>query len=378
VAKLGSQRIEELAQSKVRQELLRTIEADLAKSGEHGLLEEVERLIRYQRDLKTLVENYISFTDFYHPTKLAAFQAGRLLMDGRSAELCISVEDIGKHSTLNQGSKTYLAYCELVRRASGEKKNICAAFTNGDGRSLFVGRNGVFYDRAGKDWDATIVKVVEAPISLREAFWSPWRKIGGMIGAQINKVLAAKEAAAQEAASKSIDGTSAPAPPKPAETPASGAALASAVAAVGIALGFLSTAVATLMGFVAGLPLWKTVLGLVGVLLLVSGPSVAIAYFRLRQRDLAPLLNASGWAINRTILLSLKLGKKLTQMPMLPKGARRDLRDPYADSKARLRLVVILVVVAAVVGTVWYFGFLDELIALIKAGMSPGSGPIPE
>jgi hypothetical protein len=370
VAKLGSERIALLSGSKVREELSRLIAADEAKSGEHGLLEELERVIRYQRDLKTLVENYVSFIDFYHPEKLAAFQAGRLLMDGRSAELCVHVDDIGKHSTLNQGSKTYLAYCELLRRATGEKRNICAAFTSGDGRTLFVGRNGVFYDRAGKDWDATIVKVVEAPISLREAFWSPWRKIAGMIEQQINKVLAAKEAAAQEAASKSIEATAAPGPPppppKPPETPASGAALASAVAAVGIALGFLSTAVATVMGFIAGLPLWKTLLGLLGVLLLVSGPSMAIAYFRLRQRDLAPLLNASGWAINRTILLSLKLGRKLTAIPVLPKGAKRDLRDPYADSKARLRLVVVLLVLAAAAAALWYFGFLDEIFYLVR------------
>ena len=34
-----------------------------------------------------------------------------------------------------------------------------AAFTAGDVDFLFVGRNGVFYDRAGNDWDATIVSI---------------------------------------------------------------------------------------------------------------------------------------------------------------------------------------------------------------------------
>ena len=371
VTKLGSERIRALASSDVRRKMTQTIDADLAKSSEHGLLDELERLARYQRDLKTLAENFVSFTDFYHPTKLAACQAGRLLMDGRAADLCVPVEDIGKHATLNQGSNTYLAYCELVRRATGEKRSICAAFTNGTGEALFVGRNGIFYDRAGKDWDATIVKTIEAPISLREAFWSPWRKIGGMIEQQINKILAAREAAAQEAAATQIQGAPAGAPPAPAAkppepAPASGAAIASAVAAVGIALGFLSTAVATVLGYVAGMPLWKTLLGIVGVVLLVSGPSVAIAYLRLRRRDLAPILNASGWAINRTILLSLKLGRKLTQMPMLPKGARRDLRDPYADSKARWRFLLVVLLLGAIVFGAWWFGFLDELLAALR------------
>ena len=34
-------------------------------------------------------------------------------------------------------------------------------------RSRFF-RNGVFYDRAGGDWDATITKVIDHPISIRD------------------------------------------------------------------------------------------------------------------------------------------------------------------------------------------------------------------
>ena len=32
--------------------------------------------------------------------------------------------------------------------------------TNGDSDNLMVGRNGLFYDRKGRDWDATIAKIV--------------------------------------------------------------------------------------------------------------------------------------------------------------------------------------------------------------------------
>ena len=42
---------------------------------------------------------------------------------------------------------------------------IAAAFTGGDSDHLMVGRNGIFYDRQGQDWDATIIKVIEKPIS---------------------------------------------------------------------------------------------------------------------------------------------------------------------------------------------------------------------
>ena len=38
---------------------------------------------------------------------------------------------------------------------------------------MMVGRNGVFYDRSGADWDAIIVKLVEHAISVRQALWTP-------------------------------------------------------------------------------------------------------------------------------------------------------------------------------------------------------------
>jgi hypothetical protein len=39
------------------------------------------------------------------------------------------------------------------------------------------GRNGIFYDRKGLDWDATITKIVDNPISIGQAFWSPYKKL---------------------------------------------------------------------------------------------------------------------------------------------------------------------------------------------------------
>lgn len=36
-----------------------------------------------------------------------------------------------------------------------------------------IRRNGIFYDRSGKDWDAGIVKIIENSISLKQAFWLP-------------------------------------------------------------------------------------------------------------------------------------------------------------------------------------------------------------
>ena len=93
---------------------------------------------------------------------------------------------------------TYLAYCDCARKGTGEKMQIVAAFTGGDSDNLMVGRNGIFYDRKGRDWDATITKIIENPISIRQAFWSPYKKLVRMIEEQVAKRAAAADAAATQ------------------------------------------------------------------------------------------------------------------------------------------------------------------------------------
>src|SRR5208283_583503 len=94
------------------------------------------------------------------------------------------------------------AYCDCVRKSTGEKMSVVAAFTDGDSDNLMVGRNGLFYDRKGQDWDATITKIVEKPISIWQAILSPYTRIGRLIGEQIQKAAAARDQAAQAAAAQ--------------------------------------------------------------------------------------------------------------------------------------------------------------------------------
>jgi hypothetical protein len=151
---------------------------------------DLERLARYVRDLLPLANNFVAFRDFYTRQGKACFQIGTLYLDGRAAELVISVNDAGKHAALAGLSRICLVYCECTR--PGAKQTIAAAFTAGDSDQLMVGRNGVFYDRQGRDWDATISKIVDHPISLRQAFWSPYKKLARMVAEQLQKLAASK------------------------------------------------------------------------------------------------------------------------------------------------------------------------------------------
>ena len=110
----------------------------------------------------------------------------------QSIDLCVHVNDPGKHAQLAVMAKCYLAYVDCTR-PSGEKMQIAAAVTAGDSDNLFVGRNGLFYDRKGRDWDATISKIVDNPISIGQAFWAPYKKLLRWIEEQVAKRAAAAD-----------------------------------------------------------------------------------------------------------------------------------------------------------------------------------------
>ena len=82
---------------------------------------------------------------------------------------------------------------------------IVAAFTNGDSDNLMVGRNGIFYDRLGRDWDATISKIIDNPISIRQAFWAPYKKAVRMVQEQISKRAATADQAASARLAQRLD-----------------------------------------------------------------------------------------------------------------------------------------------------------------------------
>ena len=197
VASLDAARLKEILEGDGHAALTALIAEDAAAAPTVDAVAQVERLVRYHRDLYGLARNFVNFTDFYSDTARATFEAGTLYLDGRACELVVRVDDPAKHAALAGRSKLYLAYCACTR-PSGEKLAIAAAFTDGDSDYLMVGRNGVFYDRDGKDWDATITKVVENPISLRQAFWAPYKKIVKFFEDRAAKAAAAKEAEADK------------------------------------------------------------------------------------------------------------------------------------------------------------------------------------
>ncbi len=331
VEQLGLPRVKEILAGRGREALDALVARDKALEPQFKAISDVDRLAHYHRDLRTLLHNFVNFADFYSRDRQAAFQAGTLYLDSRATELCVQVAG---PSPLAAMSKAYIAYCDC-RRPGGAAMKIAACFTQGDSDYLFTGRNGVFYDRQGRDWDATITSIVDNPISIGQAFWAPYKKFIRMVEEQV-----AKRAAAAEAASS---GKLAAAAEQTANADKSGPAAApkkidvGTVAALGVAVGAIGGALGAIATGLAKLALWQLPLVLVGLMLVISLPSMAIAWLKLRQRTIGPLLEANGWAINGRVKINLPFGSKLTEVAALPPGARRVLEDPYEDHAARRR-----------------------------------------
>ena len=360
VEKLGLARVRQILSGPARATLGRLIQQDLALQGEFDQINSVERLIRYHRYLWQLLNNFVTFRDFYSGRDKAIFQTGTLYLDQRSCELCLTVEDAGKHAALAGLAGTYLAYCDCVRKSTGEKILIVAAFTDGDSDNLMVGRNGVFYDRQGRDWDATITKIVDNPISIRQAFWAPYKKFIRMMEEQIAKRAAAADAEAQKKLSDAAVATANVDKAKPAEPKKIDVGT---VAALGVAVGAIGAALSGLATGLLKLQYWQIPLVFVGLMLLISSPSMLIAWLKLRKRNLGPILDANGWAVNAKARINVPFGASLTAVAALPVGARRNLHDPFAEKKNPWPTIIVLIVLLWLTFTVLEsMGYIDEWI----------------
>ncbi|MBI5539760.1 MAG: hypothetical protein HY951_06850 [Bacteroidia bacterium] len=383
VEQLGLAYIREIIADDSKNNLIALIDKDKALESEADYFFQVDRLVRYYRDLFTLLRNFVTFYDFYLPNSKAIFQAGSLYIDQRCCDLCIKVSDMSKHLTLAASSGICLIYCDCYSKSLNQKMTILAALTDGDIDNMAVGRNAVFYDRKGNDWDATIIKIIENPISIRQAFWSPYRKVSKFINTQIEKVAAEKDKEITSVATTHIEqhsekvekgltesiksSTPAPAattPPPPATPPAPFdiGKFVGIFAAFSLALGAIGSVVVSVLTGFFGLEWWKMPLAIIGIILTISGPSMILAWLKLRKRNLAPILDANGWAINARATINIPFGTTLTHIASLPTNAKLNLTDPFSKKKKPFLpiLIISFLVLLVITYILWHYGYLNE------------------
>ena len=253
----------------------------------------------------------------------------------------------------------YLLYCDCKTKSSPATLQIVAAVTVGEIGEFMVGKNGIYYDNAGVEWDAVITKIIDNPISVAQAFWSPYKRMATAVENLINKSAADKDAKMMAKATTSINSApavaAAPAGPdgKPVPAPPFDIAkFAGIFAAIGMAVGMIGTALASIFKGLFELSWWQLILVFAGILLLISGPAMVMAWMKLRRRNIAPLLNANGWAVNAASKISIPFGETLTELPKYPK---MKLKDPYAKKgmSAWKKWFIAGVVIGMAFGALW-------------------------
>ena len=339
---------------------------EAAKSAAVAEYQPLRKLILIHRDFVRLLHNFITFEDFYRrdSKRLAIFQAGTLVIDQRVCHLCVRVNDMGKQNAQAAASGMFLLYCDCVSRTMGKTIQIVAAVTMGEIKNLTVGKNAIFYDRQGNDYDATITKIIDNPISIRQAFWSPYRKFGQWVTDLINK--SASEKNEKAFADMTTKAQTTIADPQAAATEKKSAfdiaKFAGIFAAIGMAIGYIGaffTSLGTGISSVLAKP-WGffIFLGIIlAIMLCISGPAMIMAGIKLRRRNLAPILNANGWAINADAIVNIIFGATLTEQVQFP---LIKMKDPFAKKGLATwkKWLIALAAVVVVVLVLWLCNLL--------------------
>lgn len=369
---------------------LEVSEADIVVDEETASIQLVDKLLHLTRDFYTLLKNFVTFIDFYNPAVKAVFQAGTLYIDQRACDLCLRVNDAGAMAAQAAASNLFLVFCHCTNKVLGQEMDIVAAVTVGDVSNIAVGKNCIFYDRQGNDWDARVTNVMDNPISIRQAAWSPYKKMASFVEEKIRTMAQSKEDSVISNATANIDAktdsaavavSAAPAQ-QPAEYKEAAKAAAGAFdiakfagifAAIGMALGFIGSFITSVVtGFLA-LNWWQMPLCILAIFLLISGPSMFLAWTKLRKRNLAPILNANGWAINAAAMISIAFGNAMTEAAKFPLSAKMRKQDPFADKDMPLwkKCIGYLIALLVIFGVLWYFKVLDGVECLNFLPESP-------
>ena len=341
---LGMDNIKAFIEQDSKADLLDLVAQDLAVKEESENIEMVDRFLYIFRDFYRLVRNFVTLHDFYDKNKetKAIFQCGKLIIDQRECHFCMRVSDAASHSASAASSGMYLLYCDCTTKTKPGTMQIVATVTVGDIGELAVGKNGIFYDNDGLEWDAVITKIIDNPINISQSFWSPYRRLATAVENLINKSAADKDAKMMSKMTEGLDNVSAKAkaletPPAPGAAPTAPATpaappfdiakFAGIFAALGMAVGMIGTALTSIFKGLFALKWWQVIMLFAGIIMVVSGPAMVMAWLKLRRRNIAPLLNANGWAVNAMSKISIPFGETLTDIAKYPKIK---LQDPYA------------------------------------------------
>jgi hypothetical protein len=362
VEKLGRQLLHEYLDDRYADAVRRLLAEDREVAERLAEVGKLKKLLLYQKHLLALANNFVSFPDLYDPDRRALFEMGSLVMDGRWFDLAVRVPDVQEHAELAKASSIFVMYLELTGDEGAEPVTVAVPAVAGAIGGLRVGKRGVFHRTDGRECDARVVRIIENPISFREALLAPVTRLGAFIAGKIESIsgTAQKElegkvgTAAQTVAGATHQPAVAATPavgaaPVPSAGPSRGNLLLGAsvsVAALSSAFAFAAKQLSALSG-------WQLLGAAVALVLLIFLPSAVMAGLKLRRRDLSAILEGCGWAINARMRLTYRQRRQFTCRRPYPREATGTPRPAWYAA-----VLWLVLAAAAVFGVVKLYGAL--------------------
>ena len=277
-----------------------------------GAARDLERLLLCHKSLFRLAQNFVNFAQLYAIEERALFEMGSAVVDGRWFNLALNVTDLNAHAAIAKTSNIFTLYLEITGKADEKPFHVAVPATAGSKGNLVVGKRGVFFDTAGREYGAKVVRIIANPISVREALVAPFVRLWAFIVGKIEAISTSSEKGLQKATGSLMKKT-----PSASAAPGGPAGmfvgLSLSVAAIGSAFAFIAKTVAELTPT-------QRALGLLGAVSVVAVPVLLTAMIKLRKRDLSSLLEGCGWAINTRMRLTRAQRRRFTRREPLPSG----------------------------------------------------------
>ncbi|MFP4380619.1 MAG: hypothetical protein ACLFUS_08975 [Candidatus Sumerlaeia bacterium] len=346
LASLGTDQLKKLLSSGYADGIQKLVQDDLAVADEIKQIQNVEKLILYQRWMMDFANSFINLSHLFDPEHNALFEKGELIIDGRKITFAVQVDDLAKHKNQAKDCFMHVLYIEVTgRRSPPEKFIVALPVTSGESVGLYVEKRGVFIDTTGKIWDARIVDIIQNPVSLAEAFKAPFQRIGRYFMEQFEKFSKAQQAKMESAVT----------------APQSSTATRDLLLAGSVGLAALGSSLAFITKTVATVEIREVLMVLLGIAVLVFVPIILVAWLRLRKRDMTMLLESSGWAINLRLRISPRLGRLFTRDAELPKNAHKENRDLVvllSKKWAPRRIKWLRVLLFSFIGVALIYGYM--------------------
>lgn len=349
VSKLGRAKLEDYSTDPTLVEGLEAlVAADRAVAEELAGVADVERMLLYQRHLLDFCNNFVSFSRFYDPRVRSLPEAGTLLMDGRNFQLCVRVANRKAHKERAAASGFFLIYVQVQH--PDQPFEVAVAVTGTHRGDLHPGKRGVFFTPDGRVLPAVAIDLLENPISVAEALVRPFERLGTLLASQAERLTESRYAKIEQGVGSAMDRADAslealpeaaveskdqPQPEPAAQpTPESPGRARDLLLSGGVALAALSSALAYIAKTLSSIGYLNLLIMALLLALCFTVPTAIATALKLRKRDLAPVLEASGWGINYTLRVPGWSSPVFTRVPPLPAGAKLETHDLLREYEA--------------------------------------------